>query len=47
MLQRVRGIDHHIDDELDAITASAEETERELKVTALDKATLLKLFLNE
>lgn len=32
MLQRVRGIDHHIEDELDAIKASAEETERELKV---------------
>lgn len=32
VLQRVRGLDHHIDDELEAIKASTEESERELKV---------------
>lgn len=32
MLQRIRGACHDIDEELEAIKASAEETERELEV---------------
>lgn len=40
MLQRVRGLEHHIDDELDAIKASTEESERELKVYSPKKCLL-------
>ena len=32
VLQRVRGLDHHIDDELEAIRAAVEEAEREVTV---------------